>query len=86
MNKLSDVVDNEVAKSTKFNILKTKANNLEKKILDATTLIHINQYKTDKQNSEKKTEYVDIKILDASGLVTRTLLNTKLVKLRTTFQ
>ena len=54
MNKLSDVVDNEVAKSTKFNILKTKANNLEKKILDATTLIHINQYKTDKQNLEKK--------------------------------
>ena len=78
MNKLSDVVDNEVAKSTKFNILKTKANNLEKKILDATTLIHINQYKTDKQNLEKKTEYVDIKILDASGLVTTTLLNTKI--------
>ena len=78
MNKLSDVVDNEVAKSTKFNILKTKANNLEKKILDATTLININQYKTDKQNLEKKTEYVDIKILDASGLVNTTLLNTKI--------
>ena len=51
---LSDVVDNEVAKNTKFITLETKANNLEKKIPDATTLIHINQYNIDKQNLEKK--------------------------------
>ena len=41
--KLSDVVDHEVAKRTKFNTLKKKVNNLEKKIPDATTLIHTNQ-------------------------------------------
>ena len=31
---LSDVVDNEVVKNKKFNTLKTKVNNLEKKIPD----------------------------------------------------
>ena len=41
--KLRDVVDYDVVKNTKFNTLKTKVNNLENKILDATTLIHINQ-------------------------------------------
>ena len=45
---------NEVVKNTKFNTLKTKINSLEKKISDATTLIYINQYKTDKQNLQKK--------------------------------
>ena len=43
LKELSDVVDNEVIKNTKFNTLKTKVNNLEKKIPDATTLVHINQ-------------------------------------------
>ena len=33
LKKLSDVVDNEVVKNTKFNILKTKVNNLERKFL-----------------------------------------------------
>ena len=54
LKKLSDVVDNEVVKNIKFNTLKTKVNNLEKKIPDATTSIHINQYNTDKQNFEKR--------------------------------
>ena len=49
---LVDLVDNEVVKNTKFNTLKTKVNSLDKKISDATTLIHINQYSTDKQNLE----------------------------------
>ena len=40
--KLSDAVDNKVVKNKKFNTLKTKVNNLEKKIPDATTLIQIN--------------------------------------------
>ena len=40
--KLNDVVDNEVVKNTKFKTLKTKVNNLENKIPDATPLIHIN--------------------------------------------
>ena len=56
LKKLSDVADNEVVKNTKFNTLKTKVNNLEKKILDGTTLIHINQHNTDKQILEKKSE------------------------------
>ena len=65
--KLSDVVDNEVVKNTKFNQLKTKVNNLEKKIPGKTTLIHINQCNTDKQNVEKKYGDVDKKIPDTSG-------------------
>ena len=61
LKKLSDAVDNEVVKITKFNILKTKVNNLEKKIPDATTLIHISQYNTDKQNLEEKIRDADKK-------------------------
>ena len=41
------IVDN-VVKNRKFNTLKTKVNSLEKEIPDATILIHINQYNTDK--------------------------------------
>ena len=44
---------NEVVENTKFNILKTKFNNLYKKIPDATTLNYINQCNKDKQNLEK---------------------------------
>ena len=47
LNKLRDVVDNEVVKNTKFSTLKTRSNSLEK-IPDATTLVHVNQYNTDK--------------------------------------
>ena len=39
----------EVFKEKQFNTLNKKLNNLEKKIPDATTLVQINQYKTDKQ-------------------------------------
>ena len=42
LKKVSDVVDDKGVKNTKFNTLKAKANNLEKNIPDATTLIHIN--------------------------------------------
>ena len=45
---------NEVVKNTKFNTVKTKANNLDNKTPDATSLIRINQYYTDKENLEKK--------------------------------
>ena len=41
---LSNVVDNEVVKNTKLNSRKTKVSNLENKIPDATTLIHLDQY------------------------------------------
>ena len=77
LKKLSDVVDNDVVKNTKFNTLKTKVYSLEKKIPHATKLIHINQYNTDKQNLDKKMEML-IKIPDTSGLVTTTVLNTKI--------
>ena len=50
LKKLRDVVDNGVVKNTKFSTLKTKANNLGTKLADATTLIRINQYSTNKQN------------------------------------
>ena len=53
MHKLNDVVDNEVVKNTKFNTLKTKVNDLENKIPDASTLIWLNQYNTDKKNLGK---------------------------------
>ena len=61
LKKSSGVVDNEVVQNTKYNTLKTKVNNLEKKFLDATTLIHVNQYNTDKQNLEKEIGDVDKK-------------------------
>ena len=58
---LSHVVDNDVVKNIKFNTIKAKVKNLEMKIPDATTLIHINQYSTDKQNLEKKIGFVEKK-------------------------
>ena len=61
LKKLSDVVDNEVVKNTKFSTLNTKLNNLENKILNATTLIHINQCNTDNQNLGKRIGDVDEK-------------------------
>ena len=39
---LRDIVDNETFKNTKFNALKTKVNNLEKKILSMKFLIMLN--------------------------------------------
>ena len=44
-----------------YNKFSTKVSNLEKKIPDATTIIHINQHKTDKQTLEKKYEAIDKK-------------------------
>ena len=35
-------MDNEIFKNTKFNTLKTKLNDLDEKIPDVTTSIHIN--------------------------------------------
>ena len=62
LKKLSDAVDKLVVKNTNFNTLKMKINKIDKKVPDATTLIHINQYSTDKQNLEKKI-YVNKKYL-----------------------
>ena len=52
LKQLSDVMDNEVAKNTKFNMLKTKVSNLDKKNPGETILIDANQYNTDNQNLE----------------------------------
>ena len=54
LKKVSDLVANEVVKNAKFNTLKKKINSLEKKVPDATTLIHINQYNKNKQKVDKK--------------------------------
>ena len=69
---------NEVVKNPKFNTLKTKVSNLDKKIPDATALIHIHQYNRDKQKLEKKIRDVDKKTLDTSGLLTTNVLKTKI--------
>ena len=49
LKRLSTVVGNEFVKNTKYNTLKTKVDKLDRKIPDATTLIHTNQYNTDKK-------------------------------------
>ena len=79
LKKISDVVDNEVIQNTKFNALKVKVNNLERKIPDTTTLIHINQYNIDKKIFLKNSE-VESKVPNTSNLVTTTALNTKIRK------
>ena len=53
-------MDNEVAKNTKLNTLKTKLNSLENKSINQIN--HINQYSTDKQS-----------LPDTNGLVTTTV-------------
>ena len=58
---------------------------LEDNILDTSTLIHRNQYNTEKQSLEKKIEEFDQKIPDVSGLVRILLLTQKLEKLRTKY-
>ena len=63
-----------------------RVNSLENKIPDATTLIRINQYKTDKQILKKKVVIVDKEIPGISGLVLLLLLMQKLVKLKTKYQ
>ena len=75
--KVGDVVKNEVAKNIKFNTLKTKINKLKKKIY-LTTLIHTNQYNTDKRSLEKKNGDVDKKIPGISGSMITTVQNTKI--------
>ena len=59
LKKISDLLDYKVVNKTKLDTLKANVNNLDKKIPDATILIHINQYNTDKQNLEQKSKDVD---------------------------
>lgn len=48
LKNLSDTVNKEVVKSTKFSKLNIKVNSLQNKIPDAAILIDINIYNTDK--------------------------------------
>ena len=59
---VNDAADKQVVKNIKFNTMKAKVNNLEKKIPDETTLVHINQFNTGKQRLKKKLEMLIKKI------------------------
>ena len=74
VKRLSDVVDNEVLFMKLFNKLNTKVNKSDKTISDG------NQCNTDKENLEKNIGDTDEKVPDVSGLVTKTVLDTKLKK------
>ena len=74
MQRLSDVKDNELVKNKTFDSLKTKVNNLEKNISDATTSVHINQCSIDKQSLEKKLAM----LRKNAQKVATTALNTKI--------
>ena len=71
---------NEVVKNAKVNTLKTKVNKLDGKTPDPTTLIHINKYNTNKKIWIKKMRDVDKN--DVSGLVTTTVHDTKITKVK----
>ena len=86
MKKFSNVVDNEIVENTKFNTPKTKVNNLEKKISDATTLIHINQYITNKQKLETKIGDSDKKYQIQVVWLLQLFWMETLVKFRTKYQ
>ena len=51
-----DAVNNEVVENTKLNTLNINVNKLDKKIPDATALIHVNKYRAGNQNLEKKND------------------------------
>ena len=75
---LSDVVIEEVLKRKMYKTLNTRVNNLENKVLHATTLIHIKQFSNNKINLEKKLLTLIEKISDVSALMTTIVLNTKI--------
>ena len=56
LKKVVEIVCKEVKKKTKYSKLNLKAKNLEIKSPDVSSLIQINQYNTDKQGLEEKTE------------------------------
>ena len=62
-----------------------KVNKLDKMIPDATTLIHINQYNTDKQNLGKNVGDIDKKYQTLVDWKLPLFLTQKLVKLRIKF-
>ena len=75
MKKLSDLVENEVGKNTKFNTLKAKVHNSK-----------INQCNADKKNLEKKIGDNDKKMPDRVIYWVQPFCIPKLIKLRTKYQ
>ena len=74
--KLSDLVSKELVKNTNLDKLNIKVNNLENKTPNPTTLVHINQYNTDKQSLEKKIGHVDKTTHDLSDNLLKTQILT----------
>ena len=73
LNKVSNVVDNDVDKKNVFDKLLTKVN-----AIYANTFVLKTHYNTDKSGLEKKIDDASKKILDASGLVIKTDYNAKI--------
>ena len=73
LSKLSNVVDNEVAKRTVYDKFVTKVNNIS-----TSAFILKNRNDTDKSDLEKKISDADKKIADTSGLVIKPDYNSKI--------
>ena len=84
--KMIDVLRKEVIEKTKYAKLNSKVNNLKNKNPDASTLVYMNQYNTDKQGLENKIENVDKKTQGVSSLVTNTNFNTKISEVENRYQ
>ena len=75
LKKLSHVVDNEVVKITKFNLLKTNKQKIRK---ENSWCIYFNSHKSIQHRLAKSREKnVDKKVSDTSVLVTTAVFNTK---------
>ena len=72
LNKLSNVVNNEVIKKTVYDKLFAKVNNIDN---------IENKYETNKSGLEKKTSDADKKIPDTSGLVKKANYNAKITEI-----
>ena len=72
LSKLNNVMDSDAVKKTVYDKLVTKVNTIDTKIQSTRRLVTRSQYYSDKQGLEKKTEDVDKKIPNTSGLVKET--------------
>ena len=86
LEKLSDVMANEVVKYTNLNRVKTKVIIFEKKSWCNCINSHRSIQQRQKQNLEKKLRDVDKKITDTSGIWLQLFWIQKLVKSRTKYQ
>ena len=75
LNKLNNVVKNEVVKKTVYDKLVSKVNNI-----DTTGFVLKTKYNTNKSDLEKKIIDADKTIPDASGLVKKQIIMLKLLK------